>query len=137
MSFSVMIRLGDSMRYEIVTTDRGVCLGISICDVYHIEHSDIRRIRLYHASYLPKFDNIYYNRNLSLPYDFISYYDGLDISPYPVEMEVLHSFLDYHLMSTFELEHRMGEVRDYAQQVMEENVLGRKIYQYYKKKNKG
>ena len=52
-------------------------------------------------------------------------------------MEVLNRFRDYHLMSTFELERRMGEVRDYAQQVMEENVLGRKIYQYYKKKNKG
>ena len=137
MSFSVMIRLGDSMRYEIVTTDRGVCLGVSICDVYHVEHSDIRRIRLYHASYLPKFDNVYYNRNLSLPYDFISYYDGLDISPLPVEIEATSIFRYYNLMSVYELEARMDEVRDYAESFMNQTTIGKKIYQYYKKKNKG
>lgn len=131
-----MIIVGDSMKYEGVMTNKGFYLGIPICDVYHVEDLDVRRIRFYHASYLPKIDCIYYNRNLSLPYDFISYYDGLDVSPLPVEVEAISRLRDYNLMSMFELECRMGEVRDYAEHVMEDNIISRKIYQYYKK-NKG
>lgn len=131
-----MIIVGGSMKCEVLMTKRGFYLGIPICDVYHVEDLDVRRIRFYHASYLPKIDCIYYNRNLSLPYDFISYYDGLDVSPFPVEVEVISHLRDYNLMSMFELECCMGEIRDYAEHVMEENIISRKIYQYYKK-NKG
>lgn len=131
-----MIMIGDCMKYEGIITKKGLYLGISICDVYQVENLDGRRIRLYHASYLPKADCIYYNRNLSLPYDFISYYDGLDVTPFPVEVEAISHLRNYNLMPIFELECRIGEVRDYAERVMRENSIGRKIYQYYKK-NKG
>ena len=69
-------------KYEIVTTDFGICFAISIGTVYDIERKiDSSHIKLYNMIYLPGRDQFFYNNDIHLSKELVSYFESLDLCP--------------------------------------------------------
>ena len=71
-------------KYEIVVTDFGLRLGVSVGTAYCIEYRGLdRHIKLCNMLYLPGKDNFCYNYNVHLPKNVVRHFESLSLDCLP------------------------------------------------------
>lgn len=103
-------------KYEFVTTEYGISLGVSIGTAYYEDHYK-HRIELCNILWLPRRKEFFYNHQISLPRTLVCYWESLDLthldsSNYPTIKDLLMELQSFGIRPWQEYSSMMEEYAD-------------------------
>lgn len=121
-------------KYEIVATERGPCLGISIGTAYSLEsrENDFDHIRFYNVLYLPRKEEFTYNFDVHLSKKLVNYYESLDLwhldsSRYASRQDL---FSELESLGLRPWEEYFSMINDYSDKKAQSEIAKQRILRY-------
>ena len=123
-------------RYEIVATELGTCLGVSIGTAYALESykfgERFDHIKLYNVLYLPRKEEFIYNNNVHFPKKLVNYYESLDLwhldsSRYVSRQDL---FSELQSLGLCPWEEYLSMINDYSDKKVQSEIAKQRILRY-------
>lgn len=121
-------------RYEIVTTELGSCLGISVGTAYSLESQEgsFDHIKFYNVLYLPRKQEFTYNYNVHLSKGLVNYYESLnlwhlDSSRYATRQDL---FSELQSLGLRPWEEYSSMINDYVDKKAQSEMAKQRILRY-------